>query len=78
MRVAVAHYDILLSPDFNLFSEVTGYFIGNNDQGYSHYVKPTFTLQAAWHFAVPSKGWNIGAEAPGDESRNITRWDTGL
>jgi len=74
MRLAVAHWDLLISPDFNLFGEVTGYFIGNNTQGYSRYVKSTFMLQASWHFAIPSKGWTPS----GDDDVVPTRWDTGL
>jgi hypothetical protein len=76
MRLGIIHWDILLGNDFNLFAEAVGYFIGNNDVGYSHFVKPTFTIQAAWHFAVPSLGWNLGNSPetwpPPD------RWDTGL
>jgi hypothetical protein len=70
MNEGIIHYDMLISEDFNLFAEVVGYFIENNSLGISHYVKPTFWIQAAWHFAVPSKGWRPG-EAPTDEPR----WD---
>jgi hypothetical protein len=74
LRLGIVHWDILLSPDFNLFTEAVGYFIGNNNLGYSHFVKPTFTIQAAWHFAIPSKGWTPG----GDDSVVPTRWDLGI
>jgi len=75
MRLGTIHWDILLSPDFNLFFESTGYFIGNNRLGYSHFIKPTFTLQCAWHFGVPAQGWQVGEpSAPPAPDR----CDTGL
>jgi hypothetical protein len=70
MEQAIVHYDMLISEDFSLFAEVVGYFVENNSLGIDHYVKPTFWIQASWHFAIPSKGWSPG-EPPSDEPR----WD---
>ncbi|HVO32276.1 MAG TPA: hypothetical protein VMU17_00070, partial [Elusimicrobiota bacterium] len=73
MRQGIIHWDILMSSDFNLFGEITGYYIGNNSQHIDHYVKSTFLLEAAWHFGLPSKGWG---GTPGENPPE--RWDTGL
>ena len=78
MHQGTIHYDLLLSDDFTLFGELTGYFVGNNSLGITHYVKPTFLIQGAWHFAIPSKGWDIGPTAAASDSAVPSRWDTGL
>jgi hypothetical protein len=70
-------WDILLSRDFNLYAETTGYFIGNNNLGYSHDVKAAFHLQCSWQFSIPVTEWTTPAAAPEGE-KVPARWDYGL
>ena len=77
MQFLEAHWDFVVAEDFKLFGEITGYFLGNNNNGFSHYVKPTFWIEAAWHFSIPSKGWALGAlEEEKDEEP--ARWDNDI
>jgi hypothetical protein len=76
MQNLVAHWDILVGQEFNLFGETTAYFIGNNELNISHYVKPTFWVEAAWHFAWPRLGWSAGGQAAAP-SIPPERWDEG-
>lgn len=77
LNIATVRWDIILSRDFNLLAETTGYFIGNNDQGYDHYVKATFHIQAAWQFSIPVMEWTSPAASPEGEPIPA-RWDYGI
>jgi hypothetical protein len=77
MNLLTARWDILLSHDFNLFAETTGYFIGNNDLGYDRYIKAAFHIQAAWQFSVPIMEWTSPAASPEGEPLPA-RWDYGI
>jgi hypothetical protein len=77
MRMGTIRWDILLSQDFNLYAETTGYYIGNNDLGYGHYVKAAFHIEASWQFSIPLLEWTSPAASP--EGVPVpARWDYGI
>jgi len=77
LGLATVRWDILLSRDFNLFAETTGYYIGNNDLGYSRYIKAAFHIQASWQFSVPIVEWTSPAASP-EGAPVPARWDYGI
>ena len=77
MQLATIRWDILLSPDFNLYFETTGYFIGNNDLGYDRFVKAAFHIQGSWQFSIPIIEWSTPAASPKGEPVPA-RWDYGI
>jgi hypothetical protein len=64
LGLATVRWDILVSRDFNLFAETTGYYIGNNDLGYGHYAKAAFHIQTAWQFSIPIVEWTAPTASP--------------
>ncbi len=77
LQMATFRWDILLSRDFNLFAETTGYFVGNNVQGYDHDIKAAFHIQASWQFSIPIIEWTTPAASP-EGSPVPSRWDYGI
>ncbi len=77
LNMATVRWDILLGRDFNLYAETTGYYIGNNNLGYSHEVKTAFHIQASWQFSIPIVEWSTPAASP--EGQPVpARWDYGI
>ena len=77
LRMATVRWDILYSPDFNLYMDTTGYFIGTNDLGYGKYVKTAFHVQGSWQFSIPIVEWTNPAPSPKGPPVP-TRWDYGI
>lgn len=77
MQLATVRWDILLSPDFSLYCETTGYFIGDNNLGYDRDAKAAFHIQGSWQFSIPIVEWTNPAASP--EGPHVpARWDYGI
>ncbi len=77
MHVLSARWDILLSRDFSLLTEATGYFVGTNDEGVDKTMKAAIHVQAVWQFSIPIVEWTTPAASP--EGQPVpARWDEGI
>jgi hypothetical protein len=77
VQLAAVRWDIIMSRDFNLLLDYTGYFIGTNDRQIEQYLKSAIHLQVTWQFSIPVLEWTTPAVTP--EGPPIpARWDEGL
>jgi hypothetical protein len=77
MHLFSARWDILLSSDFSILTEATGYFVGTNRQGIDHVMKAAIHVQAVWQFSIPIVQWTTpSASAHGQPIPE--RWDEGI
>ena len=77
MRLVTARYDIVVSPDFSVLAEATGYFVGTNDEGIDKVMKSALHVQATWQFSIPIVEWTSPAVSPRGQPVPA-RWDEGI
>ena len=77
MHLFSVRWDVLLSRDFSLLAEATGYFVGTNDEGIDKVMKSAIHVQAAWQFSIPIIEWTTPSASP--QGQPIPeRWDEGI
>jgi opacity protein-like surface antigen len=77
MHLFTARWDILLSRDFSVLAEATGYFVGSNDEGIDKVMKSAIHVQATWQFSIPIFEWTTPAASPQGQPVP-SRWDEGV
>lgn len=77
MHVFIFRGDLVLSRDFSILAEGTGYFVGTNSEGIDKVMKAAIHVQAAWQFSIPLFEWT-SPSVTGEGQPFPARWDDGL
>ena len=77
MHLLSARWDLILSRDFSILTEGTGYFVGTNEEGIDKTMKAAIHVQAVWQFSIPIVEWTTPSATP--EGQPVpARWDEGI